>query len=159
MAKRPMARHHASSTQFRRGTVLAIALATATGVAIYAGATGAGAAAAPTIGQVRTEVNSLQAKIDKIDQEFDASDQDFGSAQTRLTQVDAEAASAQARYNTARSQLAQVAVSVYENSNQTSVLGLLSSGNPAAVLSQASLVLEVAGAHNEEATQFLAAAQ
>ena len=48
---------------------------------------------------------------------------------------------------------------MYENSNQTSILGLLSSGNPASVLSQASLVLEVAGTHNEEATQFLTAAQ
>ena len=52
-----------------------------------------------------------------------------------------------------------MAVSEYENSNQTSVLGLLSSGDPASVLSQASLVLEVAGTHNEEATQFLTAAQ
>jgi peptidoglycan DL-endopeptidase CwlO len=159
MAKRHTAKHLASSTQFRRAAVLAAALATATGIAVYAGATGAGAASAPTIGQVQTEVNSLQAKIDKIDQQFDASDQNFGSAQARLAQVNEQAASALARYNTARSQLAQVAVSVYENSNQTSVLGLLSSGNPAAVLSQASLVLEVAGTHNEEAAQFLSAAQ
>ncbi len=70
-----------------------------------------------------------------------------------------QAANAQARYDTARAQLAAVAVSVYENANQTSVLGLLSSGNPQSVLSQASLVLEVAGTHNEEATQLLTAAQ
>jgi len=35
----------------------------------------------------------------------------------------------------------------------------LGSGNPANVLSQASLVLEVAGTHNQEATQYLTAAQ
>jgi peptidoglycan DL-endopeptidase CwlO len=159
VAKRRAAKHLASTTQVRRGAALAAALATVTGVALYAGTTGAGAASAPTIAQVQTEVNSLQAKIDKIDEQYDAAGQEFGAAQTRLAQVDKQAAGAQARYDTARSQLAQLAVSEYENSNQTSILGLLSSGNPAAVLSQASLVMEVAGTHNEEATQFLAAAQ
>jgi cell wall-associated NlpC family hydrolase len=97
--------------------------------------------------------------MDMIGQQYDAANQEYGSAQARLAQVQKQAANAQARYNTARAQLAAVAVSEYENSNQTSVLGLLSSGDPADVLSQESLVLEVAGTHNEEATQFLTAAQ
>jgi peptidoglycan DL-endopeptidase CwlO len=159
VAKRLRPKHLASTTQFRRGAVLAVALATVTGAAVYAGATGAGAASAPTIGQVQSEVNSLQAKIDKIDEQYDAANQEFTSAQSRLAQVDKQATSAQARYDTARGQLAQVAVSMYENSDQTSILGLLNADNPTAVLSQASLVIEVAGTHNEEATQFLTAAQ
>jgi cell wall-associated NlpC family hydrolase len=159
VAKRLRLEHLASTTRFRRGAVLAVALATATGAAVYVGATGAGAAAAPTIGQVQAEVNSLQAKMDKIDEQYDAANQNYSAAQSRLAQVDKEAASDQARYGAARAQLAQVAVSMYENSNQTSILGLLNSGDPTAVLSQASLVLEVAGTHNQEATQFLTAAQ
>jgi cell wall-associated NlpC family hydrolase len=159
VAKRLTAKHLASTTQIRRGAVLAVAVAAATSLAVYTGTTGAGAAAAPTIGQVKAQINSLQAKMDKIGQQYDAASQEYGSAQARLAQVQTQAASAQARYNAARAQLAQVAVSEYENSNQTSILGLLSSGNPANVLSQASLVLEVAGAHNEEATQYLTAAQ
>jgi cell wall-associated NlpC family hydrolase len=130
-----------------------------TGAAVYAGASGAGAAAAPTIGQVKAQVDSLQAKMDKIDEQYDAANQEFSSAQARLTQVNKESATAQARYNAARGQLAQVAVSLYENTDQTSILGLLNAGNPATVLSQASLVIEVAGAHNQEAAQFLTAAQ
>ena len=159
MAKRLRPKHLASTTQFRRGAILAVALATATGAAVYAGATGAGAAAAPTIGQVQSEVNSLQAKMDKIDEQYDAANQEFSSAQSRLAQVDKETTSAQARYDAARGQLAQVAVSMYENSDQTSILGLLNAGNPTTVLSQASLVMEVAGTHNQQATQFLTAAQ
>ena len=159
MAKRLTAKHLASTTQIRRGAVLAVAVAAATSLAVYTGTTGAGAAATPTIGQVKAQVNSLQAKMDMIGQQYDAANQEYSSAQARLTQVQKQAANAQARYNAARAQLAQVAVSEYENSNQTSVLGLLSSGDPADVLSQASLVLEVAGTHNEEATQFLTAAQ
>ena len=159
MAKRLTAKHLASTTQIRRGAVLAVAVAAATSLAVYTGTTGAGAAAAPTIGQVKAKVNSLQAKIDSIGQQYDAANQEFGSAQARLAQVQKQAANAQAGYDAARAQLAAVAVSVYENSNQTSVLGLLSSGDPASVLSEASLVLQVAGTHNEEATRFLTAAQ
>ena len=159
MTKRLRPKHLASTTQFRRRAILAVALATATGAAVYAGAAGAGAAAAPTIGQVQSQVNSLQAKMDKIDEQYDAANQDYSSAQSRLAQVDKQATSAQARYDAARSQLAQVAVSMYENSDQTSILGLLDAGNPTTVLSQASLVMQVAGAHNEQATQFLTTAQ
>ena len=159
MAKRLTAKHLASTTQIRRGAVLAVAVAAATSLAVYTGTTGAGAAAAPSISQVKAQVNTLQAKMDKIGQQYDAANQEYGSAQARLAQVQKQAASAQARYNAARAQLAAVAVSEYENSSQTSILGLLSSGNPANVLSQASLVLEVAGTHNEEATQYFTAAQ
>ncbi len=159
MSKSLRPKHLASATQFRRAAVLAVAIAAATGAAVYAGTTGAGAAAAPTIGQVQSEVNSLQAKMDKIDEQYDAANQEFSSAQSRLAQVSQETTSAQARYDAARGQLAQVAVSMYENSDQTSILGLLNAGNPSTVLSQASLVMEVAGTHNEQATQFLTAAQ
>jgi cell wall-associated NlpC family hydrolase len=154
-----MAKHLASTTQIRRGAVLAVAVAAATSLAVYTGTTGAGAAAAPTIGQVKAQINTLQAKMDKIGQQYDGATQDYNSAQAALAQVQKQAATAQARYNAARAQLAQVAVSEYENANQTSIVGLLSSGNPETVLSQASLVLEVAGTHNEEATQYLTAAQ
>jgi cell wall-associated NlpC family hydrolase len=159
VAKRLEPKHLASTTQFRRGAILAVALAMATGAAVYAGATGAGAAAAPTIGQVQSQVNSLQARMDKIDEQYDAANQNYSAAQSRLAQVDEETTSAQARYDAARGQLAQVAVSMYENSDQTSILGLLNAGNPTTVLSQASLVMEVAGTHNQQATQFLTTAQ
>jgi cell wall-associated NlpC family hydrolase len=159
VAKRLTAKHLASTTQIRRGAVLAVAVAAATSLAVYTGTTGAGAAAAPTIGQVEAQVNSLQSKMDKVGAQFDANSQEYSSAQATLARVQKQAASAQARYNTARAQLAAVAVSEYENSSQTSVLGLLSSGNPASVLSEASLVLQVAGTHNEEAVQLLTAAQ
>jgi cell wall-associated NlpC family hydrolase len=159
VAKRLWPKHLASTTQFRRGAVLAVALATVTGAAVYAGASGAGAAAAPTISQVKAKIDSLQAKMDKLDEQYDSANQEFTSAQERLTQVDKETTTAQARYNAARGQLAQLAVSMYENSDQTSILGLLNAGDPATVLSQASLVTEVAGAHNQEATQLLTAAQ
>ena len=141
----------------RGGAALAVALTAACGVAVYTEA--AGAAPQPTIGQVQTQVNSLQAKVDRIGQEYDQATQQLTAARSRLTRVNRTAASAQARYTAARTQLAQVAVAAYENSGQTSVLGVLTSGDPSAVLGQASLVLQIAGMHSAQANKFLGDAQ
>jgi len=104
-------------------------------------------------------VNSLQAKVDRIGQEYDQASEQLTAARSRLTHVNRAAASAQAQYTAAQAQLAQVAVAAYENSGQTSVLGVLTSGDPSAVLGQASLVLQIAGMHSAQATKFLGDAQ
>ena len=143
----------------RRAAVLATVLATAAGIAVYAGATTAGAAPKPTIAQVKAKVSSLQGQVDKIGQEYDAAGQQLAAAKTRLDQVTKQADHAQQQYNQASATLTAVAVSAYENSGQTSILGLLTSGDPSAVLGQASLLLQVEGTHNQEAQQFLGLAQ
>ena len=139
----------------RRAAVLVSVLATAAGIAVYSGAQGAGAAPAPTISQVQKEVNALQGKVDKIGQQYDAAGQQLAAAKARLAQVTKQSDNAQQQYDTASATLAAVAVTQYENSGQTSILGLLTSGDPSAVLGQASLLLQVEGTHNEEAQQFL----
>jgi peptidoglycan DL-endopeptidase CwlO len=151
------ARTATTRTRLRRGAVLTALLAVASGVAVYSGT--AGAAPQPTISQVQAQVNSLQAKVDNIGEQYDQASQQLSAAKTRLAQVNKEATQAQAHFNTARAQLVQVAVANYMDSGQTSVLGLLTSGNPSAVLNQASLVEQVAGMHNEQAAQFLGDAQ
>jgi cell wall-associated NlpC family hydrolase len=138
---------------------LATVLATAAGIAVYAGATTAGAAPKPTIAQVKAKVSSLQGQVDKIGQEYDSAGQQLAAAKTRLDQVTKQADHAQQQYNQASATLTAVAVSAYENSGQTSILGLLTSGDPSAVLGQASLLLQVEGTHNQEAQQFLGLAQ
>ena len=115
------------------------------------------AAPQPTISQVQAQVNSLQAKVDNIGEQYDQASQQLSAAKTRLAQVNKEAAQAQAHFNTARAQLVQVAVANYMDSGQTSVLGLLTSGNPSAPSGVP--VEQVAGMHNLQATQFLGYAQ
>ena len=151
------ARTSTAKTRLRRGAVLAGLLAIAGGTAVYGGT--AGAAPQPTIGQVQAQVNSLQARVDRIGEQYDQANEQLTAAKSRLTQVNREAAFAQQRFTTARAQLAQVAVASYEDAGQTSVLGLLTSGDPSAVLNQASLIEQVAGMRNEQATQFLGYAQ
>jgi peptidoglycan DL-endopeptidase CwlO len=148
----------ASRSRLRSAAVLVTVLASATGIAVYAGASGAGAAPAPSITQVQAEVNSLQGKVDKLGEQSDAAGQQLTAAKTRLGQVAKQASRAQQQYDQASNALAEVAVNSYENSAQTSIMGLLSSGNPQMVLSQASLVLQQEGTHNEEAQHLLAMA-
>jgi cell wall-associated NlpC family hydrolase len=150
-----VAKRFASPTQVRRVAVLATALAAAGGIAVYSGAQGAGAAPAPSISQVQKEVNALQGKVDKIGQEYDAAGQQLASAKARLAQVSKQADDAQQQYDQASATLAAVAVAQYENSGETSIIGLLTSGDPSAVLGQASLLLQVEGTHNEQAQQLL----
>jgi cell wall-associated NlpC family hydrolase len=139
----------------RRAAVVVTVLAAAGGIAVYSGAQGAGAAPAPTISQVQEQVNTLQGKVDKIGEQYDAAGQQLAAAKARLAQVTKQSDNAQHQYDQASATLAAVAVTQYENSGQTSILGLLTSGDPAAVLGQASLLLQVEGTHNEEAQQFL----
>ena len=151
------ARTSATGIRLRRAAVLGVLLAVASSFAVYSGT--ACAAPQPTIGEVQAEVNALQAKVDAIGERYDQASQQLSAAKSRLAQVNREAARAQAHFDSARAQLVQVAVAGYEDAGQTSVLGLLTSGNPSAVLNQASLVVQVAGMHNAQAAQFLGAAQ
>lgn len=153
-----MAKRLDSRVRLRRGAVLVTVLAAAGGIAVYAGATGAGAASAPTITQVQAKVNSLQGQVDKIGEQYDAAGQQLATAKARLSQISKQSDHAQQQYNVASAALTAVAVAQYENSEQTSVIGLLTSGNPDAVLSEASLVLQVEGTHNEEAQHLLSMA-
>jgi peptidoglycan DL-endopeptidase CwlO len=140
-----------------RGAAFAVALTVASGLAIFGRA--AGAAPRPTIGQAQAQVNSLQAKVDRVGQQYDQVSQELVAAQGRLARVNVAAASEQARYLHARAEFAQVAIAAYENADQTSVIGLLASGDPSTVLAQGSLLLQQAGMHQAQAKEFLADAQ
>ena len=148
----------ATKTHFRRGAALVAALAVACGLAVY-GVTEAGAAPAPSISTVQKEVNNLQGQLDKIDEQYDQAAQQLIAARAQLKQVTKQVNLAEQKYQAASKALAAVAVANYENANETSVLGLLTSGDPSAVLNQASLLMQIAGSNNELAVQFLSIAQ
>jgi len=141
----------------RRGIALTAAAAVAAGLAVFGGA--AGAAPQPTISQVQAQVNGLQAKIDKIGEQYDQVTGQLSAARGRLATVRREAAREQAQFNAARTKLAQVVVAAYENSAQTSAAGLLTSADPAVVLGQASLLQQLASTQRAQAVQLLAGAR
>jgi len=119
----------------------------------------AGAEPQPTIAQVQAEVNALTAKFNKAVEQYDATQQQLTAAKTRLRQVNKEMAADQGRYDAARMKVVQIANASYEDSGSTSLAGLLTSNDPALVLSEASMVMQLTGARNMQTQTFLNAAQ
>jgi peptidoglycan DL-endopeptidase CwlO len=135
-----------------RGIAVAAVTVLAAGFAAYGGA--AGAVPRPTISQVQAEV-----KIDKIGQQYVQVSGRVSAARGRLGAVRLQAGRDQAQFSAAQKKLAQVVVAAYEGSAQTSAAGLLTSGDPAAVLSRASLLEQLAKSQRAQATQLLARAR
>ena len=140
-----------------RGIAVAAVAVLAAGFAAYGGA--AGAVPRPTISQVQADVNTLQAKIDKIGQEYLQVSARVSAARGRLAAVRSQAGRDEAQFSAAQKKLALVVVAAYEGSAQTSAAGLLTSGDPAVVLSRASLLEQLAKNQQAQAAQLLARAQ
>jgi peptidoglycan DL-endopeptidase CwlO len=136
------------------GTAIVMAGGLAVGIAQVAGAE-----PAPSISQVQHEVDVLTAKFDKAVQQYDALTQQLTAAKGRLSQVNKEMGTDQARYTSSRLKVAQIVAAAYEDSGSTSLAGLLTSNNPQQVLNEASMVLQLTGDRNMETQSFLAAAQ
>jgi cell wall-associated NlpC family hydrolase len=152
-----MARRGPGSRGRRGIAVAAVTALAAAGFAAYGGV--AGAVPRPTISQVQAEVNTLQAKIDKIGQQYVQVSQRVSAARGRLAAVRRQAGQDQAQFSAAQKKVAQVVVAAYEGSAQTSAAGLLTSGDPAAVLGRASLLEQLAKSQRAQATQLLARAR
>jgi peptidoglycan DL-endopeptidase CwlO len=118
----------------------------------------AGAQPQPTISQVQAKINDLTGQFNKANEQYDQVVQQLSAAKASLRRVNKQLASAETSYQAARRQVVQIAASSYEDSAQTSLAGLLTSGDAADVLAQASIVTQVAGARNLETLAFLNAA-
>jgi peptidoglycan DL-endopeptidase CwlO len=136
------------------GTALLLAGGVATGVAQVAGAR-----PAPTIAQTQAKINALTAKFDKANEQYDQVAQQLSAAKAQLRRLNGQLARDQALYQAARTKVVQIAASSYEDSGQTSLAGLLTSNDPATILSQASIVMQLTGTRNLQTQGFLAQAQ
>jgi cell wall-associated NlpC family hydrolase len=140
------------------------ALAAAAAVATVAGglvaySQDAGAAYKPTIAQVQSQVNGLQAQIDEVGNQFDSVTEQVVAAKARLASVKKQDSHAEGLFLGAQASLRQVAVASYETANQASIASVLTGGNPEQVLQEASLLEEIGHADSAQVTQYLTAAQ
>src|SRR6185437_5058590 len=141
----------------RRGIAIAVAIISAMGLAAYGGVAAA-AKPQPTVEQVQAQVNSLQAQVDQVGNQYDTVTQQLCSAKARLASVQKRKGGAEQRFLAERKVLMQVAITSYENQNQSSALALLTTGSPGTVLRQSSLLQEIADVHSRQAAQFQSAA-
>ncbi|HEY0718413.1 MAG TPA: NlpC/P60 family protein [Streptosporangiaceae bacterium] len=132
-------------------------LATAIGLATWAGT--AGAAPQPSITQVEAQVNQLTSQFDQANQQYDQAAQQVSQARVKLARADRQVSADQAQFKKLQGAVAAIAAASYENSNMTSVAGLLTSNDPNAVLNSASLLLEISQGRNQQLGAFLVAAR
>lgn len=137
----------------RRTAAVAAGLAVMGGLAVYGGI--AGAAPQPTVGQVQAKINQLTSQFNRVSVQLDQASQQLSTAQSRLSQVHARLNDADAQFRTAQASVAQNAAAAFEDSGATSVAGVLTSGDPSAVLQQGSLLMELSGMRNAQTQQLL----
>jgi cell wall-associated NlpC family hydrolase len=104
---------------------------------------------------VQARINQLTSQFDKVTEQFDQASQQLSAAQSRLSQVRAHLDHANAQFQAAQASVAQNAAAAFEDTGATSIAGLLTSGNPAVVLQQGSLLMELSGTRNAQTRQLL----
>ena len=135
----------------------AAGLATVAGLATYAGT--AGAAPQPSITQVEAKVNQYNSAFDQATQQYDQAAQQSQQARAKLAAANKQVAANEVQFKKLQGAVAAIAAESYENSNMTSVAGLLTSNNPDTVLSGASLLQEISQGRNQQLSAFLVAAR
>jgi cell wall-associated NlpC family hydrolase len=143
----------ARASRWQRGIAAGAGLVMACGLAAYGGI--AGAAPQPTVTQVQAKINQLTSQFDKVSQQLDQASQQLSTAQSRLSQVQLQLKQATTRFHTAQADVAQAAAAAFEDTGTTSMAGVLTSGDPAAVLQQGSLLQELSGNRNAQTRQLL----
>ncbi len=137
----------------RRAIAIATALAAAAGLAVFAAR--AGASPQPTVAQVQARINQLTSQFDHVTEQFDQASQQLSAAKARLSQVRVEASHANAQFRATQTIVAQTAAAAFEDTGATSVAGILTSGDPSAILQQGALLLELSDSRNAETQQLL----
>ena len=142
-----------SMSRVRRGVALAAGLLSIGGLVVFA--SGAGAAPQPTVEQVQARINQLTTQFNKVTEQFDQAGQQLSAAKSRLSQVRAHLNHANAQFQAAQANVAQTAAAAFEDTGATSMAGVLTSGDPSALLQQASLLMELSGNRTAETQQLL----
>jgi peptidoglycan DL-endopeptidase CwlO len=119
----------------------------------------AGAAPTPSLTQVRHRVSQLEAKAQRLDQQYDQVNAQLTATRQRLKVLNAEAAINARRFSGMRREVERIAVAAYEDGNINSSIELLVAGKPQQILDQSSLLLELSDINNAQIDQFLAAAK
>jgi cell wall-associated NlpC family hydrolase len=94
-----------------------------------------------------------------VGQQYDAVTEKVTAAKARLAAVRKQDNHAGALFLAARAKLQQVAVASFETANQSSIAGLLTSGDPSQALQQASLLEDLGNEDGAQVAQYLSAAQ
>jgi peptidoglycan DL-endopeptidase CwlO len=119
----------------------------------------AGAVPMPSLTQVQHRVSQLEAKAQRVDQQYDQVNAQLTATKQRLKVLDTQAAINAHHFSVMRLGIERIAVAAYEDGNINSSIELLVAGKPQQILNQSSLLLELSDINNAQIGQFLAAAR
>jgi cell wall-associated NlpC family hydrolase len=119
----------------------------------------AGAAPQPTVTQVQAKLDNLTTQQDQAVQQYDQSAQELASANAQLALINREVTTDRAQFRQMRAEIAQIATTAYESGNMSSMGALLTSDDPQAVLSQASVLLQLSSDRSAQVNHFLSVAR
>jgi len=142
-----------SKSRIRRAIAIATALVAVAGLAMFASR--AGASPQPTVTQVQARINKLTSQFDRVTEQFDQASQQLSAAKSRLSQVRVELSHANAQFHATQMVVAQTAAAAFEDTGATSIAGILTSGDPSAILQQGALLMELSSSRNAETQQLL----
>jgi peptidoglycan DL-endopeptidase CwlO len=142
-----------------RQRVVAVAVSVCAAGLLIGVSASASAVPAPTVSQVQAKVTKLAAETAKLGEQYDQVKQELQSTDQRLGLIDKEVAAYSARFGSLRQEVADIAVTSYEDGNLNSSIALLTSGNPQQILDQSSILMELSAADNAQISEFLAAAR
>ncbi len=145
-----------ASSRLRRGAAVAGGLVAMASLAVVA--VNASAASKPTVAQAQAKVNQLTTEFDKVSVQLDQASEQLTAAQRQLKQVTLKWQHANAQFEAARTTVAQIAASAYENVGSTSIAGVLTSDNPATILQQGALLMQLSATRDAQTQQLLTAA-
>ena len=114
---------------------------------------------APTITQVQHRLARLDAKANRLGQQYDQVLSELAQANQRLAILNKETARYQATFNSLRSQVGRIAMIAYEEAGATAPVALLTARSPQQVLSQSSILSELSAANNAEIGTYLSASR
>lgn len=140
-------------SRLRCGGVIASGLLAIGGLAVFTSV--ASASPQPTVAQVQAKINQLTTQYDKVSEQLDQAGEQLSAAQTRLSQVRAAVDHANSQFQQVRTSVAQIAAATFEDAGATSMAGVLTSGDPAAILQQGSLLMELTGNRDAETVRLL----
>ena len=147
------ARLAGGTVRVRRCVAIAAGLVLAIGLPVSA--LGAAAAPQPSVNQVQARINQLTTQFNQVTTQLDQATQQLSAAQSKLTQVRTRLNQANAQFRAAQASVAATAAGAFEDTGATSIAGVLTSGDPAAMLQQGSLLMELSGNRNAQTRQLL----
>lgn len=143
--------------RLRRGLAVTAVIAIA---GVLAGAAGtADAQPQPSIASVQKNLARLTSQEDQVAQRYDQVAQQLTSARQQLTLVNREVARDRSQFSAMRGQIAQIAAFAYENGTLSSSAAMLTSSDPKTVLSQASMLTQLASSRHQQLQQYINAAR